>query len=130
MVQSCNFDIIGHADLIRKRNRELRFFDEADDWYRRELKATAKAIAQSGKVAEINTGGMSRAGLLSPYPSAAFLELLRKYDVPLTLNSDSHEAKTLTDFFDAGIQSALAAGYGELWYLSGGSWKNQKINTA
>ena len=130
MVQSCNFDIIGHADLIRKRNRELRFFDEADDWYRRELKATAKAIAQSGKVAEINTGGMSRAGLLSPYPSAAFLELLRKYDVPLTLNSDSHEAKTLTDFFDAGIQSALAAGYDELWYLSGGSWKNQKINTA
>jgi len=127
MVQSCDFDIIGHADLIRKRNGELRFFDENDDWYRRELQETAKAIGKSGKVAEINTGGMSRAGLPSPYPSPYFLSLLKKYDIPLTLNSDSHEVRTLTDFFDAGIKAARDAGYDELWYLSAGSWKSQKI---
>ena len=127
MVQSCNFDIIGHADLIRKRNGELRFFDENDEWYRRELQETAKAIGKSGKVAEINTGGMSRAGLPTPYPSPYFLSLLKKHDVPLTLNSDSHEVRTLTDFFDAGMNAARDAGYDELWYLSAGSWKSQKI---
>ena len=91
------------------------------------MQETAKAIGKSGKVAEINTGGMSRAGLPSPYPSPYFLSLLKKYDIPLTLNSDSHEVRTLTDFFDAGMNAARDAGYDELWYLSAGSWKSQKI---
>lgn len=127
MIRNCNFDIIGHPDLVRKKNGALRFFDETESWYRRELKETAKVIAQSGKVAEINTGGMSRAGMTSPYPSADFLRLLRTYDVPLMLNSDSHEVKTLTDYFETGLQAARQAGYEELWYLSGGVWRRQSI---
>ena len=127
MIRNCDFDIIGHADLVRKRNGVLRLFDENESWYRRELKETAKTIAHSGKVTEINTGGMSRAGMTSPYPSADFLSLLKSYDAPIMLNSDSHKSTTLTDHFADGLNAARGAGYKELWYLSGGKWLHREI---
>lgn len=127
MIQNCDFNIIAHPDVIRKRNGVLHFFDETDGWYRRELKATARVIAQSGKVTEINTGGMTRAGMTNPYPSADFLQLLRAYDAPVMLNSDSHQAQHLCAHFEDGLSAALAAGYRELWYLSGSTWHSQKI---
>ena len=130
MIRNCDFDIIGHADLVRKRNGVLRLFDENESWYRRELKETAKTIAHSGKVTEINTGGMSRAGMTSPYPSADFLSLLKSYDAPIMLNSDSHKSTTLTDRFADGLNAARGAGYKELWYLSGGKWLHQEIPAA
>ena len=130
MIRNCDFDIIGHADLIRKRNGLLHLFDENEGWYRRELKETAKTIAHSGKITEINTGGMSRAGMTSPYPSADFLSLLKSYDAPIMLNSDSHKSTTLTDRFADGLNAARSAGYKELWYLSGGKWLHQEIPAA
>ena len=34
MLKKCNFDIIGHPDLIRMRNCVLGIFDEKDDFYK------------------------------------------------------------------------------------------------
>ena len=58
-------------------------FSEDDDWYKKELLATGKEIAKAGVVVEINTGGMARGAINTPYPSLDFLSLLRKYDVPI-----------------------------------------------
>lgn len=124
MVTSCNFDIIGHADVIRKRNVCGEFFNEEDIWYKNELKETAKAFAKSTKIVEINTGGMSRAGVKTPYPSPYFLELLVKEGARLMLNSDSHVKDSLLDNFDVGIAVAKQAGARELWYLSENKWQS------
>ena len=73
---------------------------------------------------------MSRAGMTSPYPSADFLSLLKSYDAPIMLNSDSHKSTTLTDRFADGLNAARGAGYKELWYLSGGKWLHREIPAA
>jgi histidinol-phosphatase (PHP family) len=63
MVAQCDFNIAGHLDLVRKFNAKHPYFDEDAKWYRDELIATADAVAASGKIAEVNTGAISRGWL-------------------------------------------------------------------
>jgi len=127
MVSSCRFDIVGHLDLPRKRNGALKFFDEGASWYRRELKATVRAIARSGKIAEINTGAIPRKAMDDVYPSAELLSLLRRADVPVTVNSDAHSASHLTAAYDRAYAAARAAGYRELAILTPTGWKSTEF---
>lgn len=121
MLAKGNFNIIGHADLIRKRNGSLKFFDENESWYLEELKATAKAIAKAGVVAEINTGAIARGIMDDVYPSTPFLELLYSNKVPVCINSDCHNADFLDCAFGKAAAIAKKIGYTELVYPTRGN---------
>ena len=100
MATTCRFDVVGHPDLVRKFNGKLHYFDEAADWYIEELRATADAIAASGKLTEVNTGAISRGWMDDAYPSASFREMLRARGVRFILSSDAHAADALDCAFD------------------------------
>lgn len=127
MVTNCRFDIVGHADLPRKRNGELKFFDETAPWYRRELEETADAIARSGKVVEINTGAIPRKAMDDVYPSAEFLSLLARRDVPITVNSDAHSVQDLLAAYDRAYRAAREAGFAKLWFLNPEGWVSESL---
>jgi len=114
------FTIIGHADLIRKTNISSNllslgfdFFDENDTWYKEQIKLTADSISKAGLIAEINTGAISRKRMKTPYPSQEFLSLLKERNVPITINSDSHNAENLDCAFDMAVEYAKKVGYTE-----------------
>ena len=123
MIDRGGFDIIGHIDLIRKRNSALSLFSEDDDWYKKELLATAEAAAKSGKFIEINTGAMARKAIDSPYPSQYFLELLHERNVPLVINSDAHSTEHIGYAFDIATELAIKSGYKESFALTESGWK-------
>jgi len=100
MAATCDFDIIGHPDLIRKFNGTLHYFDESADWYRDELRRTADAFAATGKLVEVNTGGISRGWIDDAYPSPYFRQLLRARGVRFILSSDAHAASAIDCAFD------------------------------
>jgi len=100
MVRSFDFDIVGHLDLVRKFNARHPYFDETADWYLEELVKTAEAVAASGKIAEVNTGAISRGWLDDAYPSVFFRDLLRKRGVRFILSSDAHAADSIDCAFD------------------------------
>lgn len=127
MVASCDFDIVGHLDVLRKRNGELRFFDESAAWYRRELHATVKAIARAGKIVEINTGGIARKTIDSVYPSAEALALLCDAGVPITINSDAHATGDLLCAYDRARDAARRAGYETLTFRDGADWVQERF---
>lgn len=116
MLKTCNFSILGHPDLIRLRNQDLHYFDENDEWYKDELKATVKAAATAGVSVEINTGAIGRKLMNDSYPSDYFLSLLHDAGVPVCINSDSHAVDTLDTAFDHAVLKAKKAGYTELVY--------------
>ena len=120
LLESQKFLILGHPDVIRKRNGALKFFDEGDSWYKKELKATAKAAARAGVIVEINTGGLARGALDDVYPSAEFLELFFKEGVPVTFSSDAHVADQLDFAFDRAELAAIRAGYTQAAYFEDG----------
>lgn len=127
MALTTDCDIIGHPDLIRWRNVELQYFDETADWYLHELEATAEAFAKSGKVVEINTGGMARCNMKAPYPGPAFLKILCSKGVPVMVNTDAHKPELLTYGMEEAVSFAREAGYRELYYLTRDGWQTQAI---
>lgn len=110
--------ILGHADLIRKFNGTLALFSEDEEWYKKELKATAKAIAQSDVIVEINTGAISRGYMTTPYPSDYFLSLLYERNVPITISSDAHTAEGIDCAFEQAAELAKRIGYTEKAVIS------------
>ena len=113
---ACDFDIIGHLDLVRKRNGVLHFFDESDPWYRRELMETVKTIARSAKIVELNTGGMARKALDGIYRSPALHAVPPRSSV--TFSSDAHRSADLTFAYDTALDAARRAGYREIALLA------------
>ncbi len=128
MLSSQKITILGHADLVRIRNAALKFFDEGDSWYKKELKATAKAAARAGVIVEINTGGLARGSIDDVYPSAEFLELFFKEGVPVTFSSDAHAADKLDFAFDRAELAAIRAGYTQAAYLEDGQIKFRDLD--
>ena len=112
MVSQYDFDIVGHLDLVRKFNVRHPYLDENASWYREELVRTADAVAASGKIAEVNTGAISRGWMDDAYPSAEFRALLRARGVRFILSADAHAAETIDCAFDRFAQAEDYA----LWY--------------
>lgn len=128
MLATQKFLILGHADVIRIRNGELNFFSESESWYKKELKATAKAAARAGVIVEINTGGLARGCIDDVYPSAEFLDLLHQEGVPVTFSSDAHTADKLDAEFDRAQLAAIRAGYTEAAYFEDGEIKFMSLD--
>lgn len=128
LLKKGNFTILGHADLIRKNNSKIKMFNESESWYRKELKATAKEIAKSEVIVEINTGGIARGSTDCIYPSKEFLTLLKEFKVPITISSDCHEKEKIDFAFDMALQELKEIGFTELALITGkNSIKMEKI---
>lgn len=116
--------IIGHFDLLRKYAASLSLFDEADPAYRRLALSALERVFPCGGVLEINTGGMARGYLTTPYPTLELLCAWRELGGRITLTSDCHDRRYLAHAFpqaaalarQAGFRTALRLGTGtELW---------------
>jgi histidinol-phosphatase (PHP family) len=119
MIRAGGFDILGHADVLRKNNSGERWFSLTGEGYRRRLVRASEAIARSGVVVEVNTGAINRGVLKDPFPSRDFLELLRKKDVPVTITADAHRADHLGGHYDTARETLLAAGYTRIMFFEG-----------
>ena len=100
MVEKFDFEIVGHLDLVRKFNAKHPYFDERADWYREEIGKTAAAVAKSGKIAEVNTGAITRGWMDDVYPSEEFRGMLREKGVKFILSADAHAADAIDCAFD------------------------------
>jgi histidinol-phosphatase (PHP family) len=106
MAESGLFDILGHADLVKKFAHRpagdlSRFYEPAVD-----------AIAASGSVIEVNTAGWHKPCAES-YPSLDFLELACSAGIPLVISTDAHAPEEVGRDYARGIELAKAAGYRE-----------------
>jgi histidinol-phosphatase (PHP family) len=82
-----------------------------------EIEAALDALAASGAALELNTDRVSDpAGVM--YPSPAILRAARARGIPLTIDSDAHEAEHVGRFWDEAIAMAWEAGYRETLRLS------------
>ncbi len=104
-------DIIGHFDLVRKHAKTLGFFDENDTAYRRLALDALQSVRACGAVLEVNTGGMARGSMPSPYPTAELLGAWREMGGEVTITSDCHHASKLDYFMDGAMKLLHSLGY-------------------
>lgn len=130
MIRHGGFEILGHMDLPKKRNRGDRYFNEGESWYRNAFGAVIEELAGTSLVTEINTGGMARGYTESPYPSLWILKELRARNLPVMINADAHNPEQLTYGYDKAEHLAREAGFRELRILTGGEWKEIPLGEA
>ena len=124
------FDILGHADLIRKNTQDKNYWtEESESCRQREI---ARIAAQSGVVVEVNTGGINRKTTRDVYPSPQFLRFFREMNVPVIITSDAHRARDIDGNYNIAIQTLIYADFKEHLLFNGKKdkkniWKKEKI---
>ena len=105
-IRSGLFDFMGHPDLPKK----FGFIPDGD--LRRYYDPVIAALAEAHTPFEINTAGW-RKQCAEQYPARQFLELAHAANVPLLINSDSHDVAELTVGFAEAVALAKGVGYTE-----------------
>jgi histidinol-phosphatase (PHP family) len=123
MVVNFTPTIIGHLDKIKIQNKGGKFFDETDSWYRHQIEKTIDAIGKTNAIVEVNTRGLYQKKSETTYPSPWILEIIRNRDIPITLNSDAHHPKDLTNRFAEAANQLLEIGFKKIHILLDGQWK-------
>jgi len=127
MLTAGGFDILGHCDLIKKRNSDNRFFDPDKKWYRQKALEMLETASKKGVVVEVNTGGMSRGAITEVYPSRWMLGECRRLGIPLTLSADAHQSEHLDFHLQEASKEIKSAGYDEIYFFSEGIWQPEPI---
>ncbi len=109
-IRSRLFDFMAHPDLPKKFGHR-----PAGD-LRRFYEPVVQALADTGTAFEINTAGL-RKDVKEMYPARPFLELARRANVPLLINSDAHAPGEVGADFAKAIALAKEAGYTETLYF-------------
>ena len=112
-------EILGHFDLIRKRNAKGELYDPEDPALLRTEREALEAIYQSGAMLELNTGGMARGYLDTPYPELRLLKFWHNLGGRVIVGSDSHAVNTIDFAFDQMPDFLRAAGFQTFWELGG-----------
>ncbi len=104
-------DIVGHFNLITKRNDDHHLINEDDPAYKAIAFEALRACAETDAIFEINTGAIARGYTSVPYPNPEMLKFLHDHGSKIMINSDCHDARYLNCCFDQAIELAKAAGY-------------------
>lgn len=105
-VRSGLFDILGHADLVKK------FGHRPEGDLRRYYEPVVVALAETGTALEINTAGWHKP-CAEQYPAVGFLELSALAGVPLVISSDAHRPADVGRDFARAVEIARACGFRE-----------------
>lgn len=113
-------EIIGHFDLVRKYAEKKQLFDENDPAYRKVALNALERVFPSGSVLEINTGGMARGYLPTPYPTLELLCAWREMGGKVAVTSDCHDYRLLAHAFDVAVDLMKEAGFRSVQRLGAG----------
>ena len=120
-------DIVGHFDIVKKNNRDGRWFSEDAAWYRDASRAALEAVARSGSVLEINTGGVVRNTSGALYPSAHILREARELGIPVMVNADAHRPEHVDGHFAETVRMMRELGFRSQRQLTARGWVDQEL---
>ena len=113
-------DIMAHFDILRKHNVNSRFVSTASSAYRRSALRALERVKENVKMLEVNTGGMARGYLDTPYPERFILEAWREMNGKVIITSDCHRAEHLSHALDETAGMLRDIGYKSVVRLGAG----------
>lgn len=93
MIDAGGFDVIGHFDKIGHNAGHFANGIENEKWYIDLVHKEFTSIMDNHLIIEVNTKALAEHG--RTFPNERFYDLLKKYDAPLLINSDSHYPKLI-----------------------------------
>jgi histidinol-phosphatase (PHP family) len=127
MIESQEFDIIGHFDKVKMHNQN-RYFTEDEVWYRKLVDETIELIKQRGLIVEVNTRGLYKKRSGSLFPDGYALKRVQESGIPVIISSDAHEPKELNGLFSYAEQKLIDYGFKETMFFEQGQWISNPIH--
>lgn len=121
MIESQEFEIVGHVDKIKMHNRG-RFFSEDEKWYQDLVEETLELIQQKNLIVEVNTRGIYKKRSDSLFPDNHFLKRIQKLQIPVLISSDAHHPDEINNKFDFAKKRLTNLGFKEVMKLKDGYW--------
>lgn len=103
--------IIGHYDLVRYNNSILHLYDEDSSEYRSMALEVLRTMRKTDTLLEVNTGGVARGYMESPYPSVFLLKEWKAWGGEVIINSDCHDSRLLDAGYTQAEEILLSIGY-------------------
>jgi histidinol-phosphatase (PHP family) len=128
MIRDSKPDVVGHLDKIKIQNTGDRLFNESESWYKQQVEETLRAIADSGVIVEVNTRGIYQKKAETTYPSPWIVRRMKELNVAVTISSDAHHPKDLTNCFTEAATVLLSAGYTTIHTLHDHKWKSFRFD--
>jgi histidinol-phosphatase (PHP family) len=139
MIKSGGFDILAHADLIKKNCEGKNYWVKEEEISRqREIagllaNCMLKSRSNTGFIVEVNTGGLNRNKTSDVYPSIPFLRFIHEYNIPVIITSDAHSAKEINGNYNIALNTLISVNFKEHVIFNDNknvtSWQKVKINT-
>jgi len=126
MISLGGFDILGHADLLKKNTQDKNLWDEESELRRQ--REIARDSAKAGLTVEVNTGGINRKKIRDVYPSLPFLRFFREYGVPAIITADAHRAQDIDGNYDIALETLKCADFKDhVLFYEKKIWKKEKL---
>ncbi len=122
MIQSEEFDVIGHLDKIKMHNKG-RWFSETDKWYTDLVNETINLIKENNLLVEINTRGIYKKRSETFFPGSYIIERLKSKDIGVVISSDAHHPSEISLGFDEAASAIKQAGYRYSYIYEDNEWK-------
>jgi len=126
MIESQEFEIIGHVDKIKMHNQG-RFFSEDEEWYRDLLNETIELIKQRDIIVEVNTRGLYKKRSDSLFPDGFALRKVQELNIPIIISSDAHHPDEISSMFDYTEKRLTDMGFSYVMYFEDDSWKERGL---
>ncbi len=122
MINTQKPDIIGHLDLIRKYNKNNKYFNVYDKWHIDLIDNVLLAIKDYNKnnglmMIEINTGKVKEDNLKAYYPNDLTIKRILELDIPIIVNTDCHVADRLDNYYIDMIDTLREVGFSSVKML-------------
>ncbi len=121
MIRSGLFDVLAHADALRKEA-----FEPGPDSSEEYVKL-ARLLAKHGMAIEVNTAGLRR-GAGSIYPDRLLLEACGAEGIPVTLGSDAHTPADVGRDFRYAFRLLEEAGIADLAIFEGRKMERRPLS--
>ncbi len=122
MIETQDFDIIGHFDKIKMHNAN-RFFTDEDVWYRKLIDETVELIKEKGLIVEINTRGLYKKRSDKLFPDDYALKSVKEKNIPIIISSDAHKADEINNLFPPTVEYLKNLRFTEMMEFSDYKWK-------
>ena len=126
MIESQDFDIVGHVDKIKMHNRG-RFFSEDEKWYQNLIDETLELIKQKDLIVEVNTRGLYKKRSDSLFPDGYALQKVQQLGIPVLISSDAHHPDEMNQLFDYTQKRLIDFGFRELMFFENGKWVEKEL---
>ena len=130
MIEKGGFDILGHADLLKKNCQGKNYWKEEEEIARQ--REIAQKAAQAGIIIEVNTGGINRKKTNDVYPSLTFLRIIKEFNIPVIITADAHRADQINGSYEIAVNTLKLADFKEHLIFAGKKsgkafWKKENL---